>query len=101
MRVCLCGTSYRVFLQRVNEQSVSEDGPAIFGHFGLLLGPGGGGDTSLESPTSPTAPAQATYESTWFSKERMTGYGDVLKALSAMASITSCSPEQKDQSLQG
>lgn len=31
-----------------------------------------------------------THESTWFSKERITGYGDVLKALSAMASITSC-----------
>lgn len=30
-----------------------------------------------------------TYESTWFSKDRMTGNGDVLKALSAMASITS------------
>lgn len=30
-----------------------------------------------------------TYESTWFSKDRMTGNGDVLKAHSAMASITS------------
>lgn len=30
-----------------------------------------------------------TYESTWFSKDRMTGYGEVLKALSAIASITS------------
>lgn len=28
--------------------------------------------------------------STWFSKERMTGYWEVLNALSAMASITSC-----------
>lgn len=28
----------------------------------------------------------------------MTGYGEVLKALSAMASITSYSPGQKDQS---
>lgn len=38
---------------------------------------------------------EETYESTWFSKERMTGYGDVLKALSAMASITSCGPGEK------
>lgn len=30
-----------------------------------------------------------TYESTWFSKERMTGKGEVLKAHPAMASITS------------
>lgn len=48
------------------------------------------GTRHWESPETPTAPAQATYESTWFSKERMTGYGEVLKALSAMASITSC-----------
>lgn len=32
----------------------------------------------------------ATYESTWFSKDRMTGYGEALKALSAIASSTSC-----------
>lgn len=31
-----------------------------------------------------------TYESTWFSKDKMTGNGEVLKALSAIASITSC-----------
>lgn len=30
-----------------------------------------------------------TYESTWFSKDRMRGYGEVLNALSAIASITS------------
>lgn len=30
-----------------------------------------------------------THESTWFSKDRITGYGDVLKALSAMASMAS------------
>ena len=38
-----------------------------------------------------------TYESTWFSKDRMTGYGDVLKALSAIASITSCSPRKNEK----
>lgn len=32
---------------------------------------------------------QDTHESTWFSNDRMTGYGEVLKALSAMASIAS------------
>lgn len=31
-----------------------------------------------------------SYESTWFSKDSMTGKGEVLKAHSAMASITSC-----------
>lgn len=36
-----------------------------------------------------------SYESTWFSKERMTGYCEVLKALSAIASITSCHVPQK------
>lgn len=93
---CPSRTSYRVFLQRINDQCVSEDGPAVFGHLGLLFGPGGqGGDTSPKSPKSPTPPMEETYESTWFSKERMTGYGDVLKALSAMASITSCSPGEK------
>lgn len=30
-----------------------------------------------------------TYESTWFSKDRIRGYGEVLNALSAIASITS------------
>ncbi len=30
-----------------------------------------------------------TYESTWFSKDRMMGKGEVLKAHSAIASITS------------
>lgn len=50
---CVCGTSYRVFLQRVNEQSVSEDGPAVFGHFGLLLGPGGGGGHVTGEPYKP------------------------------------------------
>lgn len=40
---------------------------------------------------------RATYESTWFSKDRMTGYGEVLKALSAMASITSCSQDKNDK----
>lgn len=35
---------------------------------------------------------KVTHESTWFSKDRMRGYGEVLKALSAIASITSCSP---------
>lgn len=33
--------------------------------------------------------AKVSYESTWFSKERMMGYLEVLKALSAIASITS------------
>lgn len=37
-----------------------------------------------------------TYESTWFSKDRMRGYGEVLKALSAIASITSYNPKEKD-----
>ena len=36
--------SHRVFLQRVNEQRVSKDGSAVFGHFGLLLGSDGRGD---------------------------------------------------------
>lgn len=36
--------------------------------------------------------SKVTYESTWFSKDRIRGYGEVLKALSAIASITSCSP---------
>lgn len=35
-----------------------------------------------------------SYESTWFSKESTTGYLDVLKALSAIASITSCHEER-------
>lgn len=39
-----------------------------------------------------------TYESTWFSKDRMRGYGEVLKALSAIASITSCSPGKNKKS---
>lgn len=33
-----------------------------------------------------------TYDSTWFSNDRMTGYGEVLNALSAIASRTSCRP---------
>lgn len=33
---------------------------------------------------------KGSYESTWFSNERMTGNFEVLNALSAMASITSC-----------
>lgn len=92
--------SYRVFVQRINDQSVSEDGPAVFCHFGLLFGPdvgGGGGDVSQKSHEFTASQADGTYESTWFSKDRMTGYGEVLKALSAMASMTSCSPGQKDQ----
>lgn len=36
------------------------------------------------------AGVEKPYVSTWFSNERMTGYWEVLKALSAMASITSC-----------
>lgn len=40
-----------------------------------------------------------THVSTWFSNERMTGYWEVLKALSAMASITSCSTAREDAHL--
>lgn len=107
--MCLCGNEYnysqlckeirpyRIFLQLINDQSVSEDGPAVFGHFGLLFGPDRRGDVSLKSHKFTARRADVAYESTWFSKERMTGYGEVLKALSAMASITSYSPGQKDQ----
>lgn len=42
-----------------------------------------------EDQTLHRPPAQETYESTWFSNDRMTGKGEVLKAHSAMASITS------------
>lgn len=42
--------------------------------------------------------ADVTHESTWFSKDRMRGYGEVLKALSAIASITSCRPAKKKRS---
>lgn len=94
----MCVWSYRIFLQWINDQSVSEDGPAVFSHFGLLFGPDRRGDASLENHQFTASPADGTYESTWFSKDRMTGYGEVLKALSAMASITSYSPGQKDQS---
>lgn len=95
--MCVCAF-YRIFLERINDQSVSEDGPAVFSHFGLLFGPERRGDASLENHQFTASPADGTYESTWFSKDRMTGYGEVLKALSAMASITSYSPGQKDQS---
>lgn len=98
-QLCIEIRSYRIFLQRINDQSVSEDGPAVFRHFGLLFGPDGGGEGTCHRKTmnSQLSQADGTYESTWFSKDRMTGYGEVLKALSAMASITSCSPGQKDQ----
>lgn len=36
--------SYWIFLQWVDEQSVSEDGPAVLCHLGLLLGPDGTGN---------------------------------------------------------
>lgn len=38
-----------------------------------------------------------SHESTWFSKDSMTGNGEVLKAHSAMASITSCKMMQKKE----
>ena len=38
-----------------------------------------------------------SYESTWFSNERMMGYCEVLKALSAIASITSCRTSERDR----
>lgn len=44
--------------------------------------------------TNSVVPTDVTYESTWFSKDRMTGYGEVLNALSAIASITSCGPRK-------
>ena len=45
------GQPHRVFLQRVNEQSVSKDGSAVLGHFGLLLGPDSRGDAhQLKDP---------------------------------------------------
>lgn len=90
--------SYWIFLQRINNQSVSEDGPAVFGHFSLLLGSERGGDMLLQSHKFTVALVDKTHESTWFSKERVTGYGEVLKALSAMASITSYNPGKRDQS---
>lgn len=40
-----------------------------------------------------------SHESTWFSKDSMTGNGEVLKAHSAMASITSCKMMQKKKFL--
>ena len=40
--------------------------------------------------------SKVTYESTWFSKDRMTGKGEVLKAHSAMASITSWFMNRED-----
>lgn len=36
-----------------------------------------------------------THESTWFSKDRRMGNGDVLNAHSAIASITSCKKKQR------
>lgn len=36
-----------------------------------------------------------SYESTWFSNERTMGYCEVLKALSAIASITSCHKSER------
>lgn len=40
-----------------------------------------------------------SHESTWFSKDSMTGNGEVLKAHSAMASITSCKMMQKKRKI--
>ena len=49
------------------------------------------GQQTPQTAEKPHSHILTTYESTWFSKDRMTGYGEVLKALSAIASITSCS----------
>lgn len=112
--------SYWIFLQWIDEQSVAKDGPAVFGHFGLLLGPDGkvtrvrlrfiltchnGASTHSYTHTHTNialcfklcrTQSDLTYESTWFSKDRMRGYGEVLKALSAIASITSYSPKEQE-----
>lgn len=37
--------SYWILFQWINQQSVSKDGPAVFSHFGLLLGPDRTGGT--------------------------------------------------------
>lgn len=100
--------SYWIFLQWINEQSITKDGPAVLGHFGLLLGSVDQQKHACEMFSKgkklPAAGQAAhterdgTYESTWFSKDRMRGYGEVLKALSAIASITSCSPGKNKKS---
>lgn len=42
-----------------------------------------------EEPCKRKPTKKPTYESTWFSKDRITGYGEVLNAHSEIASITS------------
>lgn len=44
---------------------------------------------TVDNDTAWTSDLKMTYESTWFSNDRMMGKGEVLKAHSAIASITS------------
>lgn len=87
--------THRVFFQGVNQQGLPKYRLTIFSHFGLLLQTEaytwGEGYSSQDNRHIywQVINREDAHESTWFSNDRMTGKDEVLKAHSAMASITS------------